>query len=417
MNKKNTRKKKKKSIFEIISKELKNGKDKSVFSVLEVILIIIISILFGLIVGYFISYTKNNNIKDNNLREIVSTYNDITNEFYEDIDKDKLTDAAIKGMVESLNDPYSNYMDGEVSDEFNETIEGSFTGIGVVIQDGEEYTTVVEVYEDSPAKKSGIEVNDVIIKVNGEDVKGVSGSDLAKRIRGKSGTKLTVSVLRDGKELEIELVRGKVDLISVTDKIIEYDGKNIGYIGISNFAANTYSQFYKSLKALESKKVDSLIIDVRGNPGGHLQQTKQILSLFFNSKTVLYQIESKGSKEKVYSYSNESRKYPVAILIDNGSASASEIVAACFKDNYKKAYIVGTNTFGKGTVQKSQTLSNGTTIKYTTEKWLTPKGKSINEKGVSPTIEVNQQDSYYEDPKDENDLILQEALKQLKESN
>ena len=417
MNKKNTRKKKKKSIFEIVSKELKNGKDKSVFSVLEVILIIIISILFGLIVGYFISYTKNNNIKDNNLREIVSTYNDITNEFYEDIDKDKLTDAAIKGMVESLNDPYSNYMDGEVSDEFNETIEGSFTGIGVVIQDGEEYTTVVEVYEDSPAKKSGIEVNDMIIKVNGEDVKGVSGSDLAKRIRGKSGTKLTVSVLRDGKELEIELVRGKVDLISVTDKIIEYDGKNIGYIGISNFAANTYSQFYKSLKALESKKVDSLIIDVRGNPGGHLQQTKQILSLFFNSKTVLYQIESKGSKEKVYSYSNESRKYPVAILINNGSASASEIVAACFKDNYKKAYIVGTNTFGKGTVQKSQTLSNGTTIKYTTEKWLTPKGKSINEKGVSPTVEVNQQDSYYADPKDENDLILQEALKQLKESN
>lgn len=411
------KKKKKKSMIEIIKKSLfKDNKEKSTFSVLEVIIIIIISILFGVIVGYFINYSKNGTAKDNNLSEIISTYKDITSDYYSDIDKDKLTDAAIKGMVESLGDPYSNFMSGEASADFNESIEGSFTGIGVVIQNGEDYTTVIDVYEDSPASKSGITVGDKIIRVDGNDVKGVDGTSLAKMIRGKKGTKVNIVVLREDKEVTMDVVRDKVDLISVTDKIIEYDGKNIGYIYISSFAANTYSQFYKSLKALENKKIDSLIIDVRDNPGGHLQQTKQILSLFFNSRTVLYQIESKGVKEKVYSYSNESRKYPVAILINKNSASASEIVASCFKENYEKVFIIGNTTYGKGTVQKTQTLSNGTTIKYTTEKWLTAKGKYINEKGVEPTIEVTQQDKYFEEPTDENDLILQEALRQLKES-
>lgn len=411
------KKKKKKSMIEIIKKSLfKDNKEKSTFSVLEVIIIIIISILFGVIVGYFINYSKNGTAKDNNLSEIISTYKDITSDYYSNIDKDKLTDAAIKGMVESLGDPYSNFMSGEASADFNESIEGSFTGIGVVIQNGEDYTIVVDVYEDSPASKSGITVGDKIIRVDGNDVKGVDGTSLAKMIRGKKGTKVNIVVLREDKEVTMDVVRDKIDLISVTDKIIEYDGKNIGYIYISSFAANTYSQFYKSLKALENKKIDSLIIDVRDNPGGHLQQTKQILSLFFNSRTVLYQIESKGVKEKVYSYSNESRKYPVAILINKNSASASEIVASCFKENYEKVFIIGNTTYGKGTVQKTQTLSNGTTIKYTTEKWLTAKGKYINEKGVEPTIEVTQQDKYFEEPTDENDVILQEALRQLKES-
>lgn len=408
--------KKKKSFFEIVKKTIFNEKDKNSFTTVEVIVIVFISILFGTIVGYFINYSKNATAKDSNLSEIVSTYSEIVDTYYGDIDKEELSDAAIKGMVESLKDPYSNYMDIEAADEFNESIDGSFVGIGVVIMNGEDYTTIIEVYEDSPAEKAGLKVDDVIIKVNGEDVKGMPGTDLAKIIRGKRNTIVNLTVKRKDKEISMNVKRDTIDLISVTDKIIEYDGKNIGYIRISSVAANTYSQFYKSLKALESKKIDSLIIDVRSNPGGHLLQTKQILSLFFNSRTVLYQIQSKGVKEKVYSYTNESRKYPVAVLIDGNSASASEIIASCFKDNYKKSYIIGTRTYGKGTVQKTQTLSNGTTIKYTTERWLTAKGEWIDKKGVTPTIEVEQQDSYFENPTDEYDLQLQEALKQLKES-
>ena len=388
VKKKNTKKKKKNTFFNKIKKNISKqikGKDVASFSIIEVILVILISILFGVIVGYFINYSKNDTTKDSNLNEIVSTYNTLVNNYYGKIDKSKVSDAAIKGMVESLGDPYSNYMSGETAEEFNESIDGSFTGIGVVIQ-------------------------------NGEDVKGKTGSDLAKMIRGKKGTKVNLIVRRGEEELSIDVTRDVVDLISVTDKIIDYEGKNIGYIRIESFAANTYSQFYKSLRALENKKIDSLIIDVRSNPGGHLQQTKQILSLFFDSKTVLYQIKSKGKVEKAYSYSNEVRKYPIAVLIDSGSASASEILSSCFKENYKKVFIVGTTTYGKGTVQKTQTLKDGTTIKYTTETWLTSKGKSINKLGVTPTVEVKLDNAYFENPCDENDNQLKEALNKLKES-
>ncbi len=417
--KKKSRKKKSfiKDIKKTINRQL-NGKDLASFTILEVILIIFISILFGVIVGYFINYSKNDTTKDSNLNEIVSTYNSIVKNYYGDLDKKELKDAAIKGMIESLDDPYSSYMDGEVADDFNETIDGSFSGIGVVIQteEGNDYTTVIEVYDDSPAKKAGILVDDMIIKVDGEDVKGKTGSELAALVRGKKGTIVNITVKRNGEEKDLNIKRDVIDLISVTDKIIEYDGKNIGYIRIDSFAANTYSQFYKSLKALENKKIDSLIIDVRSNPGGHLQQTKQILSLFFDSKTVLYQIKSKGKTEKVYSYSNESRKYPVAVLIDSASASASEILASCFKENYKKVFIVGNTTYGKGTVQQTDTLSNGTTIKYTIETWLTSKGKFINDVGVSPTVEVNLTEEYVNNPCDDTDDQLKTALEKLKES-
>lgn len=417
--KKKSRKKKSfiKDIKKTINRQL-NGKDLASFTILEVILIIFISILFGVIVGYFINYSKNDTTKDSNLNEIVSTYNNIVKNYYGDLDKKELKDAAIKGMIESLDDPYSSYMDGEVADDFNETIDGSFSGIGVVIQteEGNDYTTVIEVYDDSPAKKAGILVDDMIIKVDGEDVKGKTGSELAALVRGKKGTIVNITVKRNGEEKDLNIKRDVIDLISVTDKIIEYDGKNIGYIRIDSFAANTYSQFYKSLKALENKKIDSLIIDVRSNPGGHLQQTKQILSLFFDSKTVLYQIKSKGKTEKVYSYSNESRKYPVAVLIDSASASASEILASCFKENYKKVFIVGNTTYGKGTVQQTDTLSNGTTIKYTIETWLTSKGKFINDVGVSPTVEVNLTEEYVNNPCDDTDDQLKTALEKLKES-
>lgn len=404
-----------KNIKKTINKQLK-GKDLASFTILEVVLIIFISILFGVIVGYIINYSRNDVTKDSNLKEIVTTYNNIVNNYYGDLDKSNLVDSAVKGMVESLDDPYSSYMKGDNAENFNETIDGSFTGIGVMIQDGEEYTTVIEVYDDSPAKKAGVLVGDMIIKVNGENVYGKKGNELAKMIKGKRGTKVNITVKRNDEEKSIDIKRDIVDLISVTDKIIEYDGKNIGYIRIDTFASNTYSQFYKSLMALESKKIDSLIIDVRSNPGGHLQQTKQILSLFFNSKTVLYQIESKGKTEKVYSYSNESRKYPIAVLIDSASASASEILASCFKENYKKVYVIGNTTYGKGTVQKTQTLKNGTVIKYTVESWLTSKGKSINGNGVTPTIEVNLTEVYANNPCDENDDQLKEALNKLKES-
>lgn len=422
--KKKTRKKvnKKKTLFSNIKDKfisikksiLGESDDNTTFSIMEVIIVIFISILFGIMIGYLINFTKNP--RDSRVEEIVNTYNDIVDEYYSDVDKDKLADAAIKGMIESLEDPYSNYMDDETADEFNEKIDGTFVGIGVVVMYDGEYNQVIEVYEGEPAEKAGIKVDDRIIAVDDTDVKEVYGEDLVKLIRGKAGTTVKVRVLRGEEEKEFTIKRDKVDIKSVDSKVFEEDGKKIGYIRIETFASNTYTQFNKTIKKLEKKKIDSLILDVRSNPGGHLLQTRQILSMFFNRKTVLYQIKSKNKRTKVHSYTNTTRDYPVVVLIDGGSASASEILASCFKDNYKKATIIGTTSYGKGTVQKSQSLKSGNSIKYTTEKWLTSKGKWLNEKGVKPDIEVVLSDEYFENPTNENDNQLQEAIKQLKES-
>ena len=410
------KKKKNNKIKKIIGNYFNKNND-SFFSIIEVVVIILVSIIFGVIVGYLINYSRNNTTKDTNLSKIVTTYNDIVNKYYGNLDKESLSDAAVKGMIESLDDPYSNYLDKTESSDFSESLDGSFIGIGVEITDGEEYTTVVKVYENSPAEKAKVKVGDQIIKVDGKDVKNLPGSELAKLIKGKKNTKVIITVLRNGKEKEISITRDVIELESVTSSIMTYEDKDIGYIKISSFAANTYSQFYKALKALEVKKIDSLIIDVRDNPGGQLLQTKQILSLFFNDKTVLYQVQSNKVVEKIYSLSRESRKYPVAILINNSSASASEILASCFKENYKKSIVVGTNSFGKGTVQKTHSFKNGTTIKYTAEKWLTSKGKDINGKGVAPDVVIEQSEEYYEHPFYSTDVQLQEALKKIKESN
>ena len=422
--KKKTRKKvnKKKTLFSNIKDKfisikksiLGESDDNTTFSIMEVIIVIFISILFGIMIGYLINFTKNP--RDSRVEEIVNTYNGIVDEYYSDVDKDKLADAAIKGMIESLEDPYSNYMDDETADEFNEKIDGTFVGIGVVVMYDGEYNQVIEVYEGEPAEKAGIKVDDRIIAVDDTDVKEVYGEDLVKLIRGKAGTTVKVRVLRGEEEKEFTIKRDKVDIKSVDSKVFEEDGKKIGYIRIETFASNTYTQFNKTIKKLEKKKIDSLILDVRSNPGGHLLQTRQILSMFFNRKTVLYQIKSKNKKTKVHSYTNTTRDYPVVVLIDGGSASASEILASCFKDNYKKATIIGTTSYGKGTVQKSQSLKSGNSIKYTTEKWLTSKGKWLNEKGVKPDIEVVLSDEYFENPTNDNDNQLQEAIKQLKES-
>lgn len=402
--------------FKKIERRIFKDSDNSNFSLFEVIIIILISILFGVIIGYLITFSKGSSASDSNIEEIVETYHNIVDEYYDNVDKDKISEAAIKGMIDSLEDPYSNYMDTDTTGDFNEQIEGTFVGIGVVVQYTGEYNTIIEVYKGGPAKKVGLKKNDIIIKVDGEDVKNVHGDEIAKKIRGVEGTHVVITVRRGEEELEFDVSRGKIDIPSVSTEIFERDDKKIGYLRIESFAANTYTQFNKALKKLEKKKIDSLILDVRSNPGGHLLQTRQILSLFFDKKTVLYQVQAKKTKKKVYSLSNDKREYPIVVLIDSGSASASEILASCFKENYKNINIIGNKSYGKGTVQKSKSLNSGTSIKYTTEKWLTSKGKWINKKGVKPNIEVSLGEEYVNNPGHDTDAQLQKAIEILKES-
>ena len=182
---------------------------------------------------------------------------------------------------------------------------------------------------------------------------------------------------------------------------------------MDTFASNTAKQFSKELKKLEKKNVDSLIIDVRNNSGGRLSQVKEILDEFLGNKVEIYRIETKGKVEKVYTSDKIKRNIPVVVLVNEGSASASEILATAFMDRYKNATIVGTVTYGKGTIQKAVELSSGASLKYTTQKWLTSKGEYLQDKGLTPDIEVNQKGEYYDNPTDENDAQLQKAIEVL----
>lgn len=399
-------------------KKLKNKlwpDEYSSFSIPEVIMLVIISILFGVVVGCILTYSKAFTVENSSYEsELLSTYQKIRDNYYDEVSEKELLNAAIDGMIGALNDPYSYYMDDSATESFNQKIDGSYVGIGTtVLHDEKIGNKVTDIFEGSPADKAGVKVGDIFLSIDGIDVRYMPLDEISNYMKGSVNTSSNFVFIRDDKNIEVTITRDVVDIPSVSSKIIEGNNKSLGYISIETFASNTYSQFKSNLTSLEKEKIDSLIIDVRNNPGGHLSQVEDILSLFFNKKTVLYQIETKGKTKKVYASSKKTRSYDVVVLINESSASASEILASCFQENYKKATIIGTSSYGKGTVQKSLELSTGSSLKYTTEKWLTSKGVWINDKGVVPDIVVEQGEEYIANPSDDNDLQLQKALEVL----
>lgn len=395
-------------------KLLNNLDDDSKFSIFEVIVIILIAMIFGIIVGCLLTYTNKSIYNDDKLNEIINTYNSIKDNYYDNIDEDTLVNGAVNGMIDSLGDNYSNYMGDEATEDFTKSVDGSFIGIGVSVLFDGEYNKIVEVDVNGPAFKAGLKKDDVILSVDGKDTKGVYGNNLTKLVNGKKNTKVKIKVKRGDTVKTYSVVRKLIEIESVTSDIFKENNKIIGYIDVDIIASNTYEQFKKNLDKLEKQNIDSLVIDLRDNPGGHLSQTKEILSLFFDKKIVLYQVRDKNKTKKVYATGNISKKYPIVILVNEESASAAEIITASFKENYKNCMVVGTNTYGKGTVQQTIKLSTGTSIKYTIEEWLTPKGKNINKVGIKPDVELNQSQDYLMKPSYENDSQLQGALKILK---
>lgn len=391
---------------------------KSGFNYAEVIVIMIITLILGGVIGSFITYiykdnrTTTSTSVPNELKEFIKTYNDIVSNYYQEIDHDKLLESGIKGMLEYLGDDYSFYMDSEVSKNFNEQVDGKYEGIGVEIMLLNDNTVKIsKVFDDTPASKAGLKVDDVLVSVNDESITGLSPSEIASKIKG-GDKNVKIVVTRDGKDIEFLLTLGSVELESVTGKVFEENGKKIGYIELTVFAANTYVQFEKKLAELENNNIDSLIIDVRDNSGGYLSTVTDIASLFMNKSKIIYQLDTKGVVEQIYAKNNDSRNYKISVLINGNSASASEILAAALKESYG-ATIVGVNSFGKGTVQKAYQLESGATVKYTIQKWLTPEGNWINGVGISPDIEVQLNEDYYKNPSGSTDNQLQEAIKDL----
>lgn len=386
---------------------------KEGFSYPEMVIIMIIAILFGFLIGNVVSFTKKETTSSSvpsELKEFVDTYNDIANNYYDKVNKEELIDAGIKGMINYLDDPYATYFDGTSSPNFNQTLEGNYEGIGIEVTLDNNKVKITKVFADTPAKKAGLKVGDYITKVNGESVDGKSLSDVVSLIKNAKNKEVEITITRDEQEKTMKVTRTTVDMPYTNSKVYEENGKKIGYLKIEMFSNNITKQVKKELTSLKKKNIDKLVIDVRDNPGGYLTQVTEILSLFMTKKDVIYQLQTKNNKEKVYGTSSKATyNYPVVVLINENSASASEILASAFKETYN-AEIVGVNSYGKGTVQKTGDLNNGDTIKYTVQKWLTPKGNWINEKGVTPTKEVKLELSENETLTEDNDNQLKAAI-------
>ena len=425
MFKKNINSKDKENLEEVKVEEIDDSNVREIiverrsgFNFSEVIIIMIIAIMFGFLLGNIVNFVvfSDSSSSGDELDELVSTYDNIVNNYYEDVDKEELIDAGIQGMINYLDDPYATYFSGDASDDFNEELSGTYEGIGIEVMLKDGVVSVGNVFEDSPASKAGVKVGDIVTKVNDTDINGKSLTEVVNMISGSdSGKSSELTVTRDGQELSFELHKGTIETPVVNSEIYENNGKKIGYIKIEIFNSNSYKQFNKTLKKLEKNNIEGLVIDVRDNPGGYLSEVKNILSLFLNKKQVLYQLQTKNKTEKVYGTKKSiDRDYPVSVIINDESASASEILASAFKESYG-SHIVGINSYGKGTVQSASDLNSGDTIKYTVQKWLTPDGNWVNDKGVVPTdrVETVLQDG--ETLTYDNDTMLQTAISVVSE--
>ena len=391
---------------------------RSGFNFSEVIVIMIIAIMFGFLLGNIVNFVvfDGSNSSNDELDELVSTYDNIINNYYEDVDKEELIDAGIQGMINYLDDPYATYFSGDASDDFNEELSGTYEGIGIEVMLKDGVISVGNVFDNSPASEAGVKVGDIVTKVNDTDITGKSLSEVVSMISGEdSGNTSKLTVNRNGEELSFELSKATIETPIVESEIYENNGKKIGYIKIDIFNSNSYKQFNNALKKLEKNDIEGLVIDVRDNPGGYLSEVKNILCLFLNKKQVLYQLQTKSETEKVYGTKKSiDRDYPVSVIINDESASASEILASAFKESYG-SHVVGINSYGKGTVQSASDLNSGDTIKYTVQKWLTPDGNWINDKGVVPTDRVETVLQEGETLTYENDTMLQTAISVVSE--
>lgn len=365
-------------------------KKNNSFKTSEVVFLVLLTCFVSFMMAYLILRNKNTTIKYNNdssTYKLIEQYQNIVENYYGEIDKEKIISGAIKGMVEALDDPYATYFDETSANNFNIKLNGEFEGFGIeIIKYSNEYIQILSVFDNSPASAANIMSGDKIISINGKETKELTTTEFSD-IVSESDSKINLVIERNGEKIDVSLSKGEVTLSSVSSDLIIENDKKIGYIKVSIFALNTYGQFRKELINLENNKIKGLIIDLRDNSGGHSISAENILSLFLSNEKVMYQIKNQSSTVKKYSNGDTNKEYPIAILVNKETASASEIVASSLSENLD-ATIIGTTTYGKGTAQNLIEMPSGEQYKYTTSIWLTANGNSINEKGINPDIEI-----------------------------
>lgn len=342
---------------------------------------------------------------DEKLEAVIST---LEENYYEEIDINALYEEAIRGLVAGVGDPYTSYFTQEEYASFVEKMSGSYEGIGVVISYGEskEIVLVVAPFKNSPGEKAGILPGDRILSVDGTDVIGMDIDKIVELIKGDKGTDVIVSVWREDQELELTITRDVIEVPTIEYSLMDNE---IGYIVMSGFDLITEEQFKAALTDLEKQGAQGLILDLRNNPGGYLHIVYAIADeLMEKGKMVVYTEDKNGNREELITQDDESFEKPMVVLINENSASASEILAGAIKD-HELGKIVGKTSFGKGLVQGSIELEDGSSIKVTVSKYFTPDGNYINKVGIAPDVEVEA------DVETEKDEQLDKAIEVLME--
>ena len=334
---------------------------------------------------------RNNKLDYKKIEEKTSVLQNIIDRYFLfDEDMTKVEDGIYAGMMNGLGDPYTVYYTKEEYKALNEDTEGKYSGIGAVVSQNPntKIITIVKIFDNSPANDAGLQVGDIIHKIDGEEVAGTDMDILVKtKIRGEEGTSFKMTVLRgdDRKEVELDLTRRSIEVETVAGKMLD---NNIGYIAVSQFDAVTSEQFKSNIESLQSQGMTKLIVDLRGNPGGLLDQVVDMLDYILPDGLVLYTEDKYGEREEYYSDGSHELKIPMVVLVNENSASASEVFTATFRD-FEWGTVVGKTTFGKGIVQNVLPLGDGTAVKITTQHYYPPSGYDLHKVGIKPDLEVD----------------------------
>ena len=336
----------------------------------------------------------------------------IDEKYLGDVDEEALEQGIYEGYVNGLDDPYSVYYDEEDTQALLESTSGEYSGIGAVLtQDLDTgIITLVRIYDESPAMKAGLEDNDILYKVGEMEVTGKDLSEVVTYIKGEKGTEVELTVLRgdQNEEITVTAVRDTIEVETVEYEMLEY---NIGYIAVTEFDTVTYEQYEAALADLESQGMESLVVDLRGNPGGSLETVCNMLDLMLPEGMIVYTEDKDGNRDKHKSDEAHQFTKPLTVLVNQYSASASEIYAGAIQD-YGIGEIVGTQTYGKGVVQQLFDLKDGTCLKITVSEYFTPNGRNIHGEGIAPDVVCEYE---YDENNPEADNQLNEAVKVLKE--
>ncbi|MDO5568949.1 MAG: S41 family peptidase [bacterium] len=389
-------------------------REKETYSSGELLVLMFVSIAFGMMSMFAMvkAFTSGKDYVTLNrdLGKLVDAYNIVVDNYDGDIDKEKMIDNAISGMMSGIEDPYTTYSTSQNAKKFLEKVSGTYEGIGCEVYTDDEGNIVVgHIVEGGPSEKAHLQENDIIIEVDNESFVGKTSNDLATYIKNSDNKKVMLKVKRAEEEVYVTIKKDDVESITVASSTFTKNNKKIGYIYISIFSTVTTKQFTNAYDKLLSENIDGLVIDVRGNIGGYLDVVTDITSLILPKDKIIYHLEDDGNKTTVKDNNDKYFDKPIAILINGTSASASEILASAVKESYG-GEVIGTKSFGKGTVQSTLTLSDGSMVKYTAQKWYTPEGNSVINEGVIPTNIIELSEEYKNNPSNDTDNQLQTAL-------